>query len=304
MVGGGVHCAMAKTDFNHLQVFLLVARERSFTRAALQLGVSQSALSHTLRTLEEQLGVRLLARSTRGVAPTEAGARLIASLEAHYEGIEASLLMLSEGRDKPAGTIRISTHDHAASSVLWPKLSPLLTRHPDIKLELNINYGLIDIVAERYDAGVRLGDQVAQGMIAMRISEPLRMVVVAAPAYLQGRSVPQWPQDLAAHQCINLRLPTYDNVSAWEFQKDGRSVEMRVDGQCIFSTTPQKLEAALAGHGFAWLPQDMAAPHLAAGRLRSVLDDWSPTYPGYHLYYPSRRQSSAAFALVLDALRL
>ena len=295
--------AMNKIDFNHLQVFVLVARERSFTRAALQLGVSQSALSHTIRTLEAKLGVRLLTRSTRGVAPTEAGARLFASLESHYEGIAAGLSLLDAGRDVPAGTIRITTHDHAAKTVLWPRLSPLLARYPDIKLELNIHYGMIDIVAERFDAGVRLGDQVAQDMIAMRIAPDLRMLVVAAPSYLAGRAVPQQPQDLAGHQCINMRLPTYDNVSAWEFMKHGRTLEMRVDGQCIFSTTPQKLDAALEGHGFAWLPEDLVAGHIAAGRLRCVLEDWSPTFPGYHLYYPSRRQPSPAFALVLDALR-
>jgi DNA-binding transcriptional LysR family regulator len=294
---------MAKTDFNHLQAFLLVARERSFTRAALQLGVSQSALSHTIRGLEARLGVRLLARTTRGVTPTEAGERLFASLSSHYEGIEAGLALLNEGRDKPAGTVRISTHDHAARMVLWPKLSLLLKQYPDIKLELNINYGLIDIVAERYDAGVRLGDQVAKDMIAVRISPDVRMVVVASPTYLQGRALPQTPQDLASHQCINIRLPTYDHVSPWEFMQDGRTFELRLDGQCIFSTTPQKLQAALDGHGFAYVPEDLAAPHVAAGQLRRVLDEWSATFAGYHLYYPSRRQASPAFALVLDALR-
>lgn len=285
---------MAKTDFNHLQAFVLVARERSFTRAALQLGVSQLALSHTIRGLEGRLGVRLLARTTRGVTPTEAGERLFASLASHYEGIEAGLALLHAGRDKPAGTVRISTHDHAARMVLWPKLSPLLKLYPDIALELNINYGLIDIVAERYDAGVRLGDQVAKDMIAMRISADVRMVVVASPAYLQGRTVPRTPDDLAGHQCINLRLPTYDHVSAWEFMRDGRTLEVRVEGQCIFSTTPQKLQAALDGHGFAYVPQDLAAPHVAAGQLLRVLDDWSATFPGYHLYYPSRRHASPA----------
>lgn len=295
---------MAKTDFNHLQAFVLVARERSFTRAALQLGVSQSALSHTIRGLEARLGVRLLARTTRGVTPTEAGERLFAALESPYEAIEAGLAGLDETRDRPAGTIRITTHDHAARTVLWPRLSPLLAQYPDIKLELNINYGLVDIVAERYDAGVRLGDQVAKDMVAVRISSDLRMVVVASPAYLKGRTLPQTPQELSGHQCINMRLPTYDNVAAWEFMKDGRTLELRLDGQCVFNTTPQKLDAALDGHGFASLPEDLAAPHLAAGRLRRVLDDWSPHYPGYHLYYPSRRQPSAAFALVLKALRV
>lgn len=294
---------MTKIDLNHLRAFVLVARERSFTRAALQLGVSQSALSHTMRGLEAKLGVRLLTRTTRGVSPTEAGERLFASLESHYEGIHAGLSLLNETRDTPAGTIRITTHDHAAGTVLWPRLSPLLARYPDIKLELNINYGMIDIVAERYDAGVRLGDQVAKDMIAMRISPDVRMAVVAAPGYLAGRTLPLAPQDLTAHRCINMRLPTYDHVTPWEFMKDGRVLEVRVEGQCIFNTTPQKVQAALDGHGFAWVPEDLVAAHIDAGRLQRVLEDWSPTFPGYHLYYPSRRQSSPAFALVLEALR-
>ena len=295
---------MDKIDFNYLQAFVMVARERSFTRAALQLGVSQSALSHTIRRLETQLNVRLLSRSTRGVSPTEAGERLFASIESHYEGIAASVTRLTETREKPAGTIRITTHDHAASTVVWPKISPLLARYPDLKVELNIEYGLIDIVAQRYDAGVRLGDQVAQDMIAVRISGDLRMVVVGSPAYLAQRAAPRVPHDLAAHRCINLRLPTYDNLSSWEFIKEGQRLDVRVDGQCIFNTTPQKVQATLEGHGLAYVPEDLVAAHVEAGRLLPLLQDWSPTFPGYHLYYSSRRQPSLAFTVVLDALRV
>jgi DNA-binding transcriptional LysR family regulator len=295
---------MPRNDFDNLHAFILVARERSFTRAAAQLGVSQSALSHTIRGLEARLNVRLLTRTTRGVSPTEAGERLYKSLEPHYEGIAAGLSALSELRDKPAGTIRITTHDHAASTVLWPRLSPILSAYPDVKVEININYGMIDIVAERFDAGVRLGDQVAKDMVAVRISEDVRMVVVASPGYLAGRPVPKLPQDLTGHQCINMRLPTYDNVYAWEFEKAGQALQVQVGGQCTFNTTPQMLQAALDGYGFAYVPQDLVLAHVAAGRLLRVLDDWCPTWPGYHLYYPSRRQSSPAFALVVNALRI
>jgi DNA-binding transcriptional LysR family regulator len=294
---------MPRPDFNHLQAFILVARERSFTRAAAQLGVSQSALSHTIRALEAKLGVRLLTRTTRGVSPTEAGEQLYASLEPHYEGIEAGLTALGESRDKPAGTIRITTHDHAAGTILWPKLHPLLSSYPDIKIEIGIHYGLIDIVAERFDAGVRLGDQVAKDMIAVRISPDMKRAVVGSPGYLSRRPPPQTPQDLTRHNCINMRLPTYGGLAPWDFSKDGKELQVQVEGQAIFNTTPQKLQAALDGAGLATLPDDMVAEHVAAGRLLRVLEDWCPTYPGYHLYYPSRRQASPAFALVVDALR-
>lgn len=295
---------MASRDFDNLHAFILVARERSFTRAAAQLGVTQSALSHTIRALEARLNVRLLTRTTRGVAPTEAGERLYKSLEPHYEGIAAGLSALNELRDKPAGTIRITSHDHAAGTVLWPRLAPLLSRYPDIKLEIDINYGMIDIVAERFDAGVRLGDQVAKDMVAVRISEDVRMAVVASPEYLAGRTVPVLPRDLTGHQCINMRLPTHGKVYAWEFEKDGQALSVQAGGQCTFNTTPQMLQAALDGYGFAYLPEDLVLGHVAAGRLARVLEDWCPTWPGYHLYYPSRRQASPAFRLVVDALRI
>jgi DNA-binding transcriptional LysR family regulator len=294
---------MAKIDFNHLQAFILVARARSFTRAAAQLGVTQSALSHTIRGLEAKMDVRLLTRTTRGVSPTEAGERLFASLEPHFEGIDAGLSELNESRDRPVGTIRITTHDHAASTVLWPRLSKVLSNYPDVKVELNINYGLIDIVAERYDAGVRFGDQVAKDMVAVRISPDVRMAVVGTPDYLAGRSRPEVPRDLTSHNCVNMRLPTHGALYAWEFAKDGQETQVHIDGQCIFNTTPQILQAALDGYGLAYVPEDLVLTHVASGQLERVLDDWCPTFPGYHLYYPSRRQSSPAFAVVLASLR-
>lgn len=295
---------MAKIDLNNLSAFIVVARERSFTRAAAQLGVSQSALSHTIRKLEEGLGIRLLMRSTRGVSPTDAGERMLANIAPLYEGIEAELNAVSELRDKPSGTIRITAHDHAASTVLWPRLARLLPDYPEIKVEISIDYGLADIVGERFDAGVRCGDIVAKDMIAVRIAPDMRMAVVGAPSYLARRPAPQAPGDLAAHDCINLRLPTHGGLSSWEFARDGKTSQWQVDGQCVFNTTPQKLAAALDGCGLAYVPEDMIQDHVAAGRLVAVLEPWWLTLPGYHLYYPSRRQRSAAFALVLDALRL
>lgn len=295
---------MAKIDLNNLSAFIVVARERSFTRAAAQLGVSQSALSHTIRKLEEGLGIRLLMRSTRGVSPTEAGERMLLRIAPFYAGIEAELAALDDLRDKPAGTIRITTHDHAASTIVWPKLAALLPDYPDIKVEISIDYSLADIVGERFDAGIRCGDMVAKDMIAVRIGADMRMAVVGAPAYLARRPPPQSPHDLAAHDCINLRLPTHGGLSTWEFSHDGKTTQWQVDGQVVFNTTPQKLSAALDGFGLAQLPEDMAQEHIAAGQLVAVLEPWWPTLPGYHLYYPSRRQPSLAFSLVLGALRL
>ena len=294
---------MNNVNLNTLSAFIVVARERSFTRAAAQLGGSQSALSHTIRGLEEKLGVRLLTRTTRGVSTTEAGERLFANLGPYFQGIDTELMALNMVRDKPAGTIRISAHDHAASTILWPKLSKLLPEYPEIKIEITISYGLIDIVAERYDAGVRLGDQVAKDMIAVRIAPDLRMAVVGAPAYFVKRKIPVVPQDLTAHNCANLRLPTHGGLYAWEFAKDGQTLEVQVQGQMLFNTSQQILTAGLEGYGLAYLPEDQIQPHVAEGRLVRVLEDWSPTFPGYHLYYPSRRQSSPAFLLVLNTLR-
>jgi len=294
---------MEKINLNSLAAFMVIARERSFTRAAAQLGLSQSALSHTMRGMEEKLGVRLLTRTTRGVATTEAGERLLRNLGPHYDGIEAELAALGDLQGKPAGTVRISAHDHAADTVLWPKLAPLLPRHPDLKIEITISYGLIDIVAERCDAGVRLGDQIAKDMIAVRIAPDMKMAVVGAPAYFAGRPRPVVPHDLTAHNCANLRLPTHGGLYAWEFARDGRQLEVQVQGQMIFNASPQILTAALQGYGLAYLPEDVVRPLVAAGHLVQVLEDWSPVFPGYHLYYPSRRQTSPAFSLVVDALR-
>jgi DNA-binding transcriptional LysR family regulator len=294
---------MPRADLNDLLAFLAVARERSFTRAAAKLGVSQSALSHTVRELEERLGIRLLTRTTRSVSPTQAGERLLHTVGPRFEEIEAELESLSELRDKPAGTIRITAGDHAAETVLWPKLATFLPAYPDIKLEIIIDYGLTDIVAERFDAGVRGGEQVAKDMIAVRIAPDRRMAVVGAPSYFSKRQEPKTPQDLVGHNCINLRLPTLGGLYAWEFEKAGRELKVRVDGQLTFNTTGQMLQAALAGFGLAYVPEGSAEPLIAKRRLRRVLEDWCPAFPGYHLYYPSRRQSSAAFALLVEALR-
>lgn len=295
---------MAQQNFNDLVAFIAVARDGSFTRAAARLGVSQSALSHTIRGLETRLGLRLLTRTTRSVSPTEAGERLLSTIAPRFEEIEEELAALSELREKPAGTIRISAAEHAASTVLWPKLAQFLPDYPDIKVEININYGLTDIVADRFDAGIRLGEQVAKDMIAVRIAPDLRMLIVGSPEYLARRGSPQTPQDLASHSCINLRLPTHGGLYAWELERDGHALNVRVEGQLVFNSSPQILNAALAGFGLAYLPLDMVQAHIAAGQLQQVLAAWSPTFPGYHLYYPSRRQSSPAFALLVEALRL
>jgi DNA-binding transcriptional LysR family regulator len=265
--------------------------------------VSQSALSHTIRGLEERLGVRLLTRTTRSVSPTEAGERLLHTVGPRFEEIEAELAALSELREKPAGTIRITATDYAADTILWPKLTKLLPQYPDIKVEIIIDYGLTDIVAERFDAGVRSGEQVAKDMIAVRIGPDIRSAVVGAPSYFTTRPEPQRPQELIRHNCINLRLPTRGGLYAWEFEKDGRELKVHVEGQLVFNGTFQMLNAALAGFGLAYVPEDVAQPHLAKGRLKRVLEDWCPPYSGHHLYYPSRRQSTPAFALMVEALR-
>ena len=294
---------MLGKNTHDLMAFLAVARERSFTRAAAQLGVSQSALSHTVRGLEERLGLRLLTRTTRSVAPTEAGERLIRTVGPKFEQIDSELSALTELREKPAGTIRITIGEHSAETILWPALAKLLPLYPDIKVELAIDYGLTDIVAERYDAGVRLGEQVAKDMIAVRIGPDFCMAVVGAPAYFERRPVPKKPQDLTAHDCINIRLPTYGGIYAWEFEKRGRELRVRVDGQLVFNTTALRLKAVLGGHGLAYLPEDQVKPYVADGRLVRVLDDWCAPFPGYHLYYPSRRQQSPAFSVLVEALR-
>src|SRR5215207_3220712 len=294
---------MARENVDDLIAFLAVARERSFTKAAAKLGVSQSALSHTIRGLEERLGLRLLTRTTRSVAPTEAGERLLRTVGPRFDEIEGELAALSELREKPAGTIRITATENAADSLLVPKLAPLLREYPDIKVEIMIDYGLTDIVAEQYDAGVRSGEQVAKDMIAVRIGPAMRMAVVGAPSYFRRRPEPKTPQDLIGHNCINLRLPSHGGVYAWEFEKGDRELRVRVEGQFTFNATVQILNTALAGAGLAYVPESMVQRHLAKSRLKRVLEDWCLPYSGYHLFYPSRRQSSAAFALVVDALR-
>lgn len=294
---------MRRENFNDLLAFITVAQEGSFTRAAARLGVSQSALSHTIRGLEARLGIRLLTRTTRSVAPTEAGERLLAEVAPRFDDIDAAVEALGELRDKPAGTVRITTAEHAANQVLWPRLTPVLARHPDIKLEITVDYGLSDIVAERYDLGVRLGDQVAKDMVAVRIGPDFRMAVVGAPGYFERHAAPSTPHDLVHHDCINLRLATHGGLYAWEFERDGQRFSVRVEGRLVFNNTTPRLRAALAGFGLAMVPADMVEDDVAAGRLVRVLDDWTPTFPGYHAYYASRRHASPALRVVVDALR-
>ena len=293
---------MKRTNLNDLVAFLTVARERSFTKAAAKLAISQSSLSHLIRDLEERLGIRLLTRTTRSVAPTEAGERLLNTIGPRLDEVETELVSLSDLRDKPSGTIRITSTDYATDTILWPKLIPLLRKYPDIKVEIITDYGLTDIVTERYDAGVRPGEQVAKDMIAVRIGPGIRMAVVGAPTYFRQRPEPKKPQDLIHHSCINLRLPTHGGLYAWEFEKGNRELRVRVEGQLTFNGITQMLNAALAGFGLAYVPEDLVQPLLAKSRLERVLEDWCQPYSGYHLYYPSRRQASAAFTLLIDAL--
>jgi len=294
---------MSRGTFNDVLAFLAVARERSFTKAAAKLGVSQSALSHAIRELETRLGLRLLARTTRSVAPTEAGERLLHAVGHKFDEIDAELAALSELREKLAGAIRITAGEHAAESILWPAVARLAPDYPDIRIEIVVDQGLTDIVAERYDAGVRLGEQVAKDMIAVRIGPDMRMAVVGAPSYFAKRRKPRTPHDLTEHNCINLRLPTYGGLYAWEFEKGGRELKVRVEGQLVFNTVGLRLKAALAGLGLACIPEEQAQARLESGELIRALADWRPPFPGYHLYYPSRRQPTPAFALLLAALR-
>ena len=294
---------MARLNVNHLATFRAVAQERSFTRAAAQIGVSPSALSHTIRALEEQLGLRLLTRTTRSVVPTAAGDRLLGALGPHFDGIEAELAALSALRDKPAGSIRVTTGIHAAEMILRPALAKLLPAYPDIQVEISVNAGFIDIVAERFDAGVRLGETVARDMIAVRIGPDMRMAAVASPAYFLSRKPPRTPRDLARHSCINLRFPTRGGLYAWEFEKTGQILNVRVEGQLIVNEIGLELQAARDGLGVAYLPEDYAKADIEAGRVTRVLESWCPPFSGYHLYFPSRRQQSPAFALLVEALR-
>lgn len=294
---------MPRDTMADLGAFLLVARERSFTRAAAQLGVSPSALSHRMRKLEEELGVRLLTRTTRSVSATEAGERLLRRAGPHFDQIRAEVEGLSELRDQPAGTVRITTGDHASENILVPAIAGLLRAYPDLHVEISVDSGFVDIAADRFDAGVRLGETVAQDMIAVRIGPDLRMAAVASPAYFAERPRPATPHDLAAHNCINLRFPTHGAVYVWEFEKQGRPLNTRVEGQLVVDDIALARQAALLGTGIAFLPDDYVQPQLDRGELTRVLADWCPPFPGYHLYYPSRRQLSPAMAAIVEALR-
>ncbi|ETV04782.1 TPA: LysR family transcriptional regulator [Pseudomonas aeruginosa] len=294
---------MIKRNLNDLLSFVAVAREGTFTRAAAQLGVTQSALSQSISGLEARLQIRLLTRTTRSVSPTAAGERLLNAIGNRFDEIEAELDELSALRDKPSGTVRITCGDHIQRTLLLPRLTPLLLEYPDIKVEFDINYGFRDIVADRFDAGVRLGDTIDKDMIAVPIGPPVRMAVVAAPAYFAAHPKPRSPRDLVDHNCINMRMQSGGGLYAWDFQRKDRHVNVRVDGQLIFNTSPNIVDAALAGLGIAWLPEEEFAPHIEEGRLLRVLENWCPLFPGYYLYYPNRRQPSPAFSLVVDALR-
>jgi DNA-binding transcriptional LysR family regulator len=294
---------MAGANLNDIAAFVAVARDGSFTKAAARLGVSQSALSQTLRNLEARLGLRLLTRTTRSVAPTEAGERLMQTVAPRLEEVEAELAALTALRDKPAGTVRISAGEHAAEMVLWPAIAKLLPSYPDIVVEVVVDNGLTDIVAERLDAGVRLGEQVDKDMVAVRIGPDLRMAVVGAPSYFAGRKKPRTPEDLTAHNCINLRLPSAGALYAWEFEKGGRALRARVEGQFIVNTATLAVKAALSGAGLAFVPAERVLAHVKAGRLTRVLADWCPPFAGFHLYYPSRRQPTPAFKALMEALR-
>lgn len=294
---------MLKDNFNDLLSFMVVARERSFTRAAAQLGVSQSALSHAMRNLEARLDVRLLTRTTRSVVPTEAGEQLLMRLTPHLLEIEQELTALRDRRDRPAGNIRLSAGEHAMSAVLWPVLKPFMAHYPDINIEVTVDNGLTDIVDGRFDAGVRLGEQIANDMVAVRIAPDMQMAVVGSAAYFAKNGVPETPEQLEHHRCINMRLPTLGGLYAWEFRHDGREIRVRVDGQLTLNSLPQRLDAAVAGLGLAYVPEESAAAQLADGRLTRVLESWCPSFEGYHLYYPSRRQHTTAFILLVEALR-
>ena len=294
---------MPRPELNDLLSFLAVARERNFTRAAAKLGVSQSALSQTVRGLEARLGLRLLTRTTRSVAPTEAGERLLRAVGPRLDEIEGELAALSALREKPSGIVRITTGEHAAETILWPALAKLLPDYPDIQVEIFLDSGLTDIVAGRYDAGIRFGEQIEKDMVAVRIGPDVSMAVVGATSYFANRPQPTAPQDLTGHSCINLRLPTLGGIYAWEFEKRGRELKARVEGQLVFNSITPIVRAALAGFGLAYVPEDLVQTHLAEGRLTRVLADWCPPFSGYHLYYPSRRQPTPAFALLVEALR-
>jgi DNA-binding transcriptional LysR family regulator len=294
---------MSTERYDQLAIFSVVAQERSFTRAAAKLGMSQPALSRAMRQLEERLGVRLLARTTRSVSATEAGEHLLRIIAPRFEEIDSELARLSEYRDKPIGKLRITAGEHSAISVLQPVLAKLLPDNPDLSIEIIVDYGFTDIVAQGFDAGVRLGEQVAKDMIAMPIGPDMRMAVVGSPAYFARHPIPLIPNDLMAHNCITLRMPTHGGLYVWEFEKNGQELNVRVEGQLVFNTIAMRLDATLQGLGLAYMPEDLVHEHVAQGRLIRVLEDWCEPFSGYHLYYPSRRQSSPAFTLLRETLR-
>lgn len=294
---------MLKENFNELQIFLVVARERSFTKAAAKLGVSQSTLSHAMKALEKRLNIRLLTRTTRSVAPTEAGERIITCLEPRLADLEQELEALIQLNGTASGNIRLTAGEHAARSLLWPKLKPFLRKYPEINIELVVDNGFVNIVDGRYDAGIRLGESVDKDMVAVRIGPDMRMAVVAAPAYLATQSIPQTPHDLQHHRCINMRLPTLGSLYHWEFEKEGKPLRVRVEGQLTFNLLSERIDAVTCGFGIACVPEDMIQDELKSGALIQILQEWCPTFPGYYLYYPSRKQHPPAFALLIEALR-
>ncbi|MCS2163905.1 LysR family transcriptional regulator [Scandinavium sp. H11S7] len=294
---------MLKENFNELQIFLVVARERSFTKAAGKLGVSQSALSHAIKALEERLNIRLLTRTTRSVAPTEAGERIIACLEPRIADLEQELSTLIQLNGSTSGNIRISAGEHSARSVLWPKLKPFLRQYPEINVELVVDNGFVDIVEGRFDAGIRLGESVDKDMVAVRIAPDMRMAVVGSPAYFAENPAPKTPHELQHHRCINMRLPTAGGLYHWEFEREGKPLRVRVDGQLTFNLLPERIDAVLSGFGIACIPEDAIQAQVESGELVQVLKEWCPSFPGYYLYYPSRKQHPPAFALMIDALR-
>ncbi|MCC3704843.1 LysR family transcriptional regulator [Rouxiella badensis] len=294
---------MASDDFTGIIAFITVAQERSFTRAAAKLGVSQSALSQTVRTLESRLGVRLLTRTTRSVSTTDAGTRLLETASPRLAEVQAEMAAIAEMRDKPSGTLRITASEHAADTLLWPRLARFLKEWPDIRVEVSVDYGMTDIAAESYDMGIRLGDEVASGMIAVRVGQDHRFAVIGSPDYLASHTPPKTPWDLEHHNCISFRLPTYGGLYAWEFKKGKQEVRVRVDGQLILNSLYQVINAALDGVGLAFVPRDSVAQHIADGRLQELIAEWCPTFPGYYLYYPSRRETSRAMKLLVEALR-
>lgn len=294
---------MARENINDILVFIAVARERSFTRAAAKLGMTQSALSHIMRSLEARLGVRLLTRTTRSVSPTEAGERLLQNVAPRLDEIEAEIAAVSDLSDKPAGTVRITAIDSVIDAILWPRLAPILPQYPDLHVEFNSDYRMLDIAAGRYDIGVRYGDQVEKDMIAVRLTPDVQTMIVGSPGYFEWHTKPTTPQELMKHNCITLRLASNGGIYAWELEREGKAIEVRVRGQAVFSTGYHMANAAVSGCGLAFLTEDLAAPYLEDGRLITVMQDWCPKFPGLHAYYPSRRHSSRALRLIIETIR-